>query len=52
MRKLTLVLGVVALLATSCRNSNTSSEVTNSTLVDSLPIDSTSVDTTVVDSVK
>jgi len=57
MRKLTLVLGVVALLATACGNSNTSSEVIDSTSVDSvstdsLAIDSSVVDTTVVDSAK
>jgi hypothetical protein len=57
MRKLTLVLGVVALLATACGNSTPSSEVIDSTSVDSVSIDTVAidsalVDTTVVDSAK
>lgn len=57
MKKVTLVLVVVALLATACGNSNTSSEVIDSTSVDSVSIDTVAidsalVDTTVVDSAK
>jgi len=57
MKKVTLVLAVVALLATACNNSNTSSEVIDSTLVDSvtvdsLTLDSVALDTTIVDTAK
>lgn len=45
MKKVTLVLAVVALLSTACGNSNTSSEVTDSTSVDSVVLDSSEVKT-------